>query len=67
MKISLEDLIDGNLFKLIKLIKKKNKIKKTLINSSFLSNSFKGNLFGEGIFKKENINNLRKSIQEICK
>ena len=67
MKISLEDLIDGNLFKLIKLIKKKNKIKKTLNNSSFLSNSFKGNLFGQGIFKKENINNLRKSIQEICK
>lgn len=67
MKISLEDLIQNNLYSLIKKLNNDNKLKNNLLNSSFLSNSFKGNLFGEKTHDINNIKNLKKSIEEISK
>ena len=67
MKISIEDLIDLNLFDLISLNKSNNKFKKNLYKSDFLLNSFKGELFGKNIFEINNLKNIRNSIKEVCR
>ena len=67
MRISLDDMIKYNLFDLVFLIKKKNKFKSNLLNSSFLLNSFKGQLFGKNTYDKINLEYLKNAIKEVCK
>ena len=67
MRISLDDMINYSLFDLVFLIRKKNKFKSNLLNSSFLLNSYKGELFGKNIYDKDNLECLKNAIKEVCK
>ena len=67
LRISTDDIIDNNLFELIRKLKDSNKNKKDFSKLNYLKNSFEGNLFNKEIYSKSNIHNLRKAILQVSK
>ena len=67
LRINTDDIIDNNLFGLISKLKDNDRSKEDFKKLNYLKNSFEGNLFGEKLYYKSNIENLRKAILYVCK